>query len=335
MKNQYVGDIGDYGKYSLLRAFRDAGIGLGVNWYLTADDDSNDGKFRDYLKDDKYREYDPVVFEALKKIVESGNRTVEAIQNSDILTGAGFYSEYLSGEGSPKKRIEKRDRWFRDSISALIGPELVFLDPDNGLQVKDNPSLKGAEKYVLPREVKEYWNSYHNVVYYCHRGRRTDEQWQEYMRVMHKTMPGTRIIVLTYHKGTQRSYVFLIRKMHFKKYRAIIDKVIENWHGVFTDEGVEDDDTASPVYDREFIVYREKNVTLSGRITNGCMHLESCVYGDDYDSEKYYDFTKEDTLKLFSIMTFDDFIASCQEGHLIWMEQFLEDNGIKPGTFCF
>ena len=46
-------------------------------------------------------------------------------------------------------------------------------------------------------------------------------------------------------------------------------------------------------------------------------------------------FTKEDTLKLFSIITFDDFITSCQEGHLMWMEQFLEDNGIKPGTFCF
>ena len=26
MKNQYVGDIGDYGKYALLRAFAEAGI---------------------------------------------------------------------------------------------------------------------------------------------------------------------------------------------------------------------------------------------------------------------------------------------------------------------
>lgn len=38
MKNQYVGDIGDFGKYSMLRAFIDAGIKVGVNWYLTEDD---------------------------------------------------------------------------------------------------------------------------------------------------------------------------------------------------------------------------------------------------------------------------------------------------------
>ena len=32
MKNQYVGDIGDYGKYALLRAFA-SHYRIGVNWY--------------------------------------------------------------------------------------------------------------------------------------------------------------------------------------------------------------------------------------------------------------------------------------------------------------
>ncbi len=337
MKNQYVGDIGDYGKYSLLRAFSDAGIKIGVNWYLTDDDGSTDGKFKDYLKKDKFRKYDPVVYDALKQIDESGNRTVEAVQNINIVPGAIFFTEPLCSKGTPKERAEKRYKWLSDSLWALSGTDLVFLDPDNGLQVKDDPSARGAEKYVLPREVKEYWNSYHNVVYYCHRGRRTEKQWQEYMREMRKTMPGTRIIVLTYHKGTQRSYVFLVRRMHFDRYRKIIDKILNDWNGVFTDEGIENDDEASPfiLSDKEFVIYNEQNVTLNGSITNGCLHLESCVYGEDYDSEKYYDFTAEDTKKLFSIMKFDDFLSSCREGHLIWMEQFLKDNGIQPKTFCY
>ncbi|MCR4764187.1 MAG: hypothetical protein K5696_11730 [Lachnospiraceae bacterium] len=337
MKNQYVGDIGDYGKYSLLRAFSDAGIRLGVNWYLTDDDGSTDGKFKDYLKKDTFRKYDPVVYDALKKIDESGNRTVEAIQNSDILPGAKFFADSLSIKGAPSERAEKRYKWLLDSIWALSGTDLVFLDPDNGLLVKDDPSTRGAEKYALPREVMEYWNSSHNVVYYCHRGRRTDEQWQEYMRAMRKTMPGTRIIVLTYHKGTQRSYVFLVRKMHFDKYRKILDGVLKNWNGVFTDEGIEHDDESSPfiLADREFVIYNEQNVTLNASIRNGCLHLESSVYGEEYDSEKYYDFTSEDTKKLLSIMTLENFIASCREGHLIWMEQFLKDNGIRPKTFCY
>ena len=45
MKNQYVGDIGDYGKYGLLRFLSNHGIRIGINWYLTENDRSNDGRF--------------------------------------------------------------------------------------------------------------------------------------------------------------------------------------------------------------------------------------------------------------------------------------------------
>ena len=34
MKNQYVGDVGDYGKYSMLRAFTDAGYGWEIHKLL-------------------------------------------------------------------------------------------------------------------------------------------------------------------------------------------------------------------------------------------------------------------------------------------------------------
>ena len=49
MKDQYFGDIGDYGKYGLLRFLAKKGIKIGVHWYLTPSDGSNDGKFTDYL----------------------------------------------------------------------------------------------------------------------------------------------------------------------------------------------------------------------------------------------------------------------------------------------
>ncbi len=237
MKNQYVGDIGDYGKYSLLRAFSNAGVRVGVNWYLTNDDGSSDGKFKGYLNKADFRAYDPFVFDSLNQIIDNG--TVESIQNSGILPGADFFAESLSFEGAPKERAEKREKWFCDSIDALCKADLVFLDPDNGLMKKEKPSAKIAEKYALPSEVEAYWNTNHNVVYYCHRGRRSDEQWQEYMRMMRKSLPEARLIVLTFHKGTQRSYVFLVRKKHFCKYKKIIDKVLSDWRNVFTDECIE------------------------------------------------------------------------------------------------
>lgn len=335
MKNQYVGDIGDYGKYSLLRAFAEAGVKIGVNWYLTDDDGSNDGKFKGYLREGTLRKYSPVVFDTLKKVVSDGNGSVRAIQDSGIIPEAQYFSAPVIFTGTPAERTEKRDKWLWKSIWTLGLSDLVFLDPDNGLMEKDDPSQKNAEKYVLPREVLEYWECRHNVVYYCHKGRRTDEQWQNYLRAMRKTMPGTRIIAITYHKGTQRSYVFLVRKMHFEKYRKIIDKILEDWDGIFTDEMVEDDDASRPIYDSDFVVYNAGDVSLSGSIKDGCMHLESFVYGDEYDSEKYYDFTAEDTKRLFSLLDFDSFKDSCKKGGLIWMEEFLDEHDIHPNTYGF
>ena len=49
MKNQYFGDVGDYGKYGLLRFIAKRGVTIAVNWYLTPDDQSNDGHIRGYL----------------------------------------------------------------------------------------------------------------------------------------------------------------------------------------------------------------------------------------------------------------------------------------------
>ena len=50
MKDQYVGDIGDYGKYGLLRYLNGCGLKIGVNWYLTPDDGRSDGNHTEYLE---------------------------------------------------------------------------------------------------------------------------------------------------------------------------------------------------------------------------------------------------------------------------------------------
>ena len=48
MKNQYFGDVGDYEKYGLLRFIAKRSVTIAVNWYLTPDDQSNDGHIRGY-----------------------------------------------------------------------------------------------------------------------------------------------------------------------------------------------------------------------------------------------------------------------------------------------
>ena len=79
MKNQYVGDIGDYGKYGLLRFLAEHGITIGVNWYLTKDDGSADGKFTKYLDSPGDERYDPVIFSELKKLAGRKDKSVQML----------------------------------------------------------------------------------------------------------------------------------------------------------------------------------------------------------------------------------------------------------------
>ena len=132
MKNQYIGDIGDYGKYSMLRVFANAGVKVGVNWYLTLNDNSNDGKFTEYLKNsDDYRDYDPYLFDILKKIAPKKRKSVTDIQESGVISEAIFYSELLCPVGNPSERRAQRSEWFAGSVAALKDASFIFMDPDN------------------------------------------------------------------------------------------------------------------------------------------------------------------------------------------------------------
>lgn len=86
--------------------------------------------------------------------------------------------------------------------------------------------------------------------------------------------------------------------------------------------------------DQKFNIYSESNLSLSGEICEGCLHLTSEVWGS-YDSEQHIDFSEDDTEKLFSLISLDEFITLCQKEHLIGLNKFLNDNGIKRSSFTF
>ena len=77
MQNRYVGDVGDFGKYGLLRALcRPSGaenrpLRLGVVWYLTTDEThNNDGRHIGYLEPTPknlrdFRACDPDLYDTL------------------------------------------------------------------------------------------------------------------------------------------------------------------------------------------------------------------------------------------------------------------------------
>ena len=263
MKNQYVADIGDYGKYALLRAFSDAGIKVGVNWYFTEDDDTNDGHFTNYLNDEKMRRYQPEIFDLLRLVANKPKKTIEDIMDNNVIPGAQFYSEQIILNGTSAERLQQRLEWFERSMVALKDADLIFMDPDNGLLEGKTNGRKDAEKYILPEEIERYFLAGHNVVYYCHKGRRKFGDWQSYKSIMFERIPTAKPTVLTYHKGTQRSYIFLIHEQDYAKYRRIIERFEDRWNRIFTEEYTEKGDVAHQTVGNELTVERSDGTTVT------------------------------------------------------------------------
>lgn len=128
MQDRYAGDVGDFIKFALLRALA-PDRRTGVGWYLTPDESHNgDGRHIGYLRDpDRWRHYDPDLFDRLIEVVDSEARSVAALEAAALLPDAVFHSDRLTTSAG-------RETWFASLLDAVSECDLVFLDPDNGLQ---------------------------------------------------------------------------------------------------------------------------------------------------------------------------------------------------------
>ena len=232
MKNQYVGDIGDYGKYGLLRYLANNGIRIGVNWYLTKNDETSHGSLIDYCD---IKQCDVELFDLLQRIVARGkdNKSVIDIENSKAIPNALFFNEELL-QTCPKDRAE----WHKRALEVLSAEDvdLVFADPDNGTWKRGKQlPRKNGEKYARIEELQDYYGSGKDVVYYCHKARRNTNSWEEKKREFKDVASDASIIVLTFHRGTQRSYIFAIHPNNHHKYDSMIREFLEGaWGTVST-----------------------------------------------------------------------------------------------------
>jgi len=109
MQDRYAGDIGDYVKLSLLRAIAEP-ADLGVIWYLYPDENHNkDGRHIEYGNEPKrWRHLDPVLFDALRRLVRRGDRSVASLEMANALPGARYSRALLAFDGTPTERQTHR-----------------------------------------------------------------------------------------------------------------------------------------------------------------------------------------------------------------------------------
>lgn len=98
---------------------------------LTGDDSRPDGNLVSYLGNSRrYRHCDPELFDWLKRVVESeGDRRTARLENSALLGPCVFQSRLLTD------RPHERADYFADCANRFSGCDLIFFDPDNGLEI--------------------------------------------------------------------------------------------------------------------------------------------------------------------------------------------------------
>ena len=133
MQDKYVGDIGDFAKFSLLRALA-PGYRLGVSWYLfpDEDEDNNDGRHIEYLcQPEKWRQFDEDTFDALGDIVKNHHRSVAEIEKRCLLpVETRFFNTKLDFAGCDRyAQAAWRNNWFENSFKYLKDSDFVFADP--------------------------------------------------------------------------------------------------------------------------------------------------------------------------------------------------------------
>ena len=182
MQNKYVGDIGDYVKLSILRALS-PGYRLGVAWFLADDEHSkNDGRHIGYLENsDKWRRFDAASFDGLLEIVRRNDRSVAAIERSGLLPAdCIFASEIIPLPANLAKRSEERKRWISEIGVKLNDANLLFLDPDNGLEPdRFRPKSKASIKSVSLDDLDRLNKRERILIVYHHHTRRKGGHFAE------------------------------------------------------------------------------------------------------------------------------------------------------------
>jgi hypothetical protein len=180
MRYNFVNDIGDYAKYALLRALCASeevlDMRLGVIWYLTVHQELNsDGRKRAHLSHKGWDGLDSELLGKMRSIEENlrdqSDLHLSLVEQADILPkDTVFFSDPLPNTaGSPLKRREERASWFARAQEVVADCQLIFLDPDNGLEVRSiGSSSQLAGKYATVAEISSLLSTGAGVVFYQH-----------------------------------------------------------------------------------------------------------------------------------------------------------------------
>lgn len=185
MRDCYVGDIGDFANYGLLRVLCGTPqepvphMRLGIIWYKNPGEDHS-GNEIGYLNPSRHNyrtfgECDPDLYAELQRIVGrhmSGNtaRRIEDIIGSDIILHPD--TQHHKVPVPALATAERRDAWFNHAMDNTGDSDVIFLNPDTGIdwQGRSQPT------HVNPREINKLLERGKIAIIYQHQ-RLFESEW--------------------------------------------------------------------------------------------------------------------------------------------------------------
>lgn len=222
MKDQYVGDVSDYLKYAMLRAWRARGLSIALAWMRTDPDVRSDGGLVRYLgRPQLYRHLDPELFDGLAQLVATDQRSIRKVVEMDLIAGSYSYEALLHDDR------EARHAWFTGLARCAKEAQILFLDPDNGLEVASvRQGRAGSHRYVYLEELRTLRLPDQAIVVYQHFPRVVRERYLDaQLRRLTQVWPGA----LTFAVCSPRIALLLsvppaLAETMFDAARALVDR---------------------------------------------------------------------------------------------------------------
>jgi hypothetical protein len=237
LQNRYVGDVGDFGKYALLRRLcgppGGQSIRLAVVWCAFPDEaHNNDGRHIAYLHRGDYEGLDTELLLAIRKLVAGGSRNISSIRGAGILArDTVFYEAPISTrkqEALAINRLRHRAAWLEKCLAATRDCPFVFFDPDNGLEVASVPKHHPkAGKYIYWEELAAFWSRGQTLLIYHHLNRSApvDQQVVLLKTQFQHRFEGAFVRPLVFRRGSCRVFWLVHRGGTFG--RALESRAIE------------------------------------------------------------------------------------------------------------
>ncbi|MCP5056895.1 MAG: hypothetical protein GY937_09255 [bacterium] len=153
-----------------------------------------------------------------------GPRQVALIEGATLLPRTTFFSEIVPDP------IDERSAWFSALLERSSMADLVFLDPDNGIEVASKPvGRKGSSKYVRWSEIDQLFESGCSLVVYQHYPRKPREEFAASLAETARRRTGA-VLVGGFHSA-HVLFLLLGQPHHEERLRAGIRRVVREWAG--------------------------------------------------------------------------------------------------------